>query len=167
MGYHIEYLFFMPDMRHSPTIYCFLLTLMACAKQGFPPGGPVDKAPSQVISTYPSAGATGVDVSTPVIIGFNEWMEQKSLKESIFISPIPEIPPALKGPAKLGRNVTLGRAKNRLGDGKSRVSLVIPDRFGHPLDDGDPDYKGGADARRATSSSRRHAGPYTRNRSAA
>ncbi|MFQ6093991.1 MAG: Ig-like domain-containing protein [bacterium] len=72
-----------------------LLTLLACAKQGFPPGGPEDKTPPEVISSFPPPGATGVDVRTAVSIGFSEWMEKRSLKESIFISPIPKPPPKI------------------------------------------------------------------------
>ncbi|UCE18660.1 MAG: Ig-like domain-containing protein [Gemmatimonadota bacterium] len=56
----------------------------------------MDKIPPEVIATSPPPGATGIDVRTVVTVNFNEWMENKSLKESIFISPIPKSPPKIK-----------------------------------------------------------------------
>ena len=76
------------------------MLLMACAKQGLPPGGPVDTEPPEVISTKPKAGATGVDVRTAVSISFSEWMDTKTLKGSVFISPIPEQAPEVKVKSK-------------------------------------------------------------------
>ena len=73
-----------------------LLTLLACARQGLPPGGPEDTAPPQVISVHPEPGATMVDPHETVTIRFGEWMDKRSLKESIFVSPIPKPAPQIQ-----------------------------------------------------------------------
>jgi len=57
-----------------------------------PPGGPQDKTPPQVISTLPAVDSTRVSPDVRIEITFSERMEKKKTEESIFISPLPEIP---------------------------------------------------------------------------
>jgi len=69
--------------------FILILTLFACAKQGYPPGGPVDKRPPYIISTNPKMDTTNVPVNTKIEIIFSEPVEHRSCEESIFITPFP------------------------------------------------------------------------------
>jgi len=60
-----------------------------CAKQGFPPGGPLDDVPPEVISTWPRPNSVSVDVTSPIWVEFSEVMDRRSTEPSIFISPNP------------------------------------------------------------------------------
>jgi hypothetical protein len=57
-----------------------------------PPGGPQDKTPPRVISTFPSGDSTGVSADIEIELTFSDRMEKKKTEESIFIAPLPEIP---------------------------------------------------------------------------
>lgn len=76
------------------------LSFLSCAKKGMPPGGPEDKTPPQVISTFPPADSTQVSPDVKIEITFSERMGEKKTEESIFLSPLPEIPWELS----LGKN---------------------------------------------------------------
>lgn len=65
------------------------LILMACASEGFPPGGPEDKRPPEILSVVPANDSVEVALNTDVIIEFSERMDKNSVEESIFISPYP------------------------------------------------------------------------------
>jgi len=62
---------------------------MSCARQGFPPGGPVDKCPPYVLATNPKSDSTNVPLDTKIEIEFSEAVEERSVEESIFITPFP------------------------------------------------------------------------------
>lgn len=64
-----------------------LVLFAACAKQGMPPGGPVDKLPPRVIQTIPAANATFVDPHVRVKVMFNEWLNTRTVEDAVFISP--------------------------------------------------------------------------------
>ena len=66
-----------------------LLLLAACAKQGFPPGGPVDKHPPQILSTSPEMGSINVPLDSEPQVVFSEAVDRASCEESIFITPYP------------------------------------------------------------------------------
>ena len=65
------------------------LSLLFCAKQGFPPGGPQDRTPPEVIRTVPVSGAIHVDPGIKVQIWFSEGVKPVSAKDAIFITPYP------------------------------------------------------------------------------
>ncbi|MFQ6031870.1 MAG: Ig-like domain-containing protein, partial [Candidatus Zixiibacteriota bacterium] len=69
-----------------------ILFFFYCAKEGMPPGGPVDTIPPEVISVSPQPDSTGVDLSSKIEITFSERMSGKPTEESIFISPFPKKP---------------------------------------------------------------------------
>ena len=71
------------------------LLLCSCAKQGFPPGGPVDKTSPEVVSTSPACNSTGVSPQTPIEVTFSERMDRESVQEAIYIFPVLERPPEL------------------------------------------------------------------------
>ncbi len=64
-----------------------ILLAAACAKQGMPPGGPVDETPPQIISTTPAPQSTFVDRNIKVEVVFNEWINSRNIEEAVFISP--------------------------------------------------------------------------------
>ena len=66
-----------------------LLTLMSCARQGFPPGGSEDKMPPVVGGTTPANGAVNVAGDTQVVFDFSEPVDEKSVEDNLFIVPIP------------------------------------------------------------------------------
>ncbi|MBN2413968.1 Ig-like domain-containing protein [candidate division KSB1 bacterium] len=70
-------------------VFIPIIIFLACAKQGFPPGGPVDKRPPNVIETEPKKDTTNVPVDTKIEILFSEPVEHQSCEESIFITPFP------------------------------------------------------------------------------
>ena len=61
--------------------------LFACAKEGFPPGGPEDKTPPEIVHTAPEQGATMVDHYSSVQVWFSERIEPRSAGDAIFITP--------------------------------------------------------------------------------
>jgi hypothetical protein len=64
----------------------FALVLAGCAGQVQPGGGPVDTIPPAVIRTVPDSGATHVSTSS-IELEFSEYVDRRSVEESIFISP--------------------------------------------------------------------------------
>ena len=70
-------------------IALFVLTVLSCAKQGFPPGGPVDKIPPSLVKSTPSQLAVNVPKKEPVVFEFSESMDTKSVEDNLFIVPIP------------------------------------------------------------------------------
>ncbi len=70
------------------TAVTFIL-LLSCARQGFPPGGPVDKTPPSIVYTIPATDSLNVPVDTFVEIGFSEAVEPYSAEASLFITPYP------------------------------------------------------------------------------
>ncbi|NOY59495.1 MAG: Ig-like domain-containing protein [Calditrichaeota bacterium] len=63
------------------------ILLFSCAKQGFPPGGPVDRKPPSIIRTNPANNSTNVPQDTRVEIYFSEAVERRSCERSLFITP--------------------------------------------------------------------------------
>ena len=66
--------------------------LFQCAKEGMPPGGPVDTISPEVISVSPKPDTTEIDLNSKIEITFSERMLTKRTEESIFVSPLPEKP---------------------------------------------------------------------------
>ncbi|MCP4631299.1 MAG: hypothetical protein GY855_00115 [candidate division Zixibacteria bacterium] len=70
-----------------------LLLFLGCAKNIAPPGGPEDKTSPEVISVFPSAGATEVDLDSNIEIEFSEAINKTGITDGIFISPLFEDEP--------------------------------------------------------------------------
>ena len=62
------------------------LSLLSCAGQQAPQGGPIDTDPPHIVSTFP-ANYTTRFFGERIILEFNEYVDQRSVEESIFISP--------------------------------------------------------------------------------
>jgi hypothetical protein len=71
----------------------FLILLsFHCAKEGMPPGGPVDTTPPKVAVVYPPPDSTGVDINSKIKITFSERMQPESVEGALFVSPFPKTP---------------------------------------------------------------------------
>ena len=70
----------------------FLLTILllalatACAKQGFPNGGPKDETPPVVIGTEPANGSPYFNAKE-FVINFDEYVQVNNAEENILVSP--------------------------------------------------------------------------------
>ncbi|OPX22114.1 MAG: hypothetical protein B1H02_06605, partial [Candidatus Latescibacteria bacterium 4484_107] len=62
----------------------------SCAKRGFPPGGPEDKTPPEIVATQPAGGALNVALDEKIEISFSERMDPRSVEKATFVSPNPE-----------------------------------------------------------------------------
>ncbi len=80
-------------MLQNKLIILFSFSLFAifayygCASKRAPGGGPVDKIPPQVISTFPTADSIGIKDLSVIQITFSESIDESSIANSIFISP--------------------------------------------------------------------------------
>jgi hypothetical protein len=74
------------DVLKIPVVFFLLLS---CAKQAFPPGGPIDKRPPFIIDTAPKRDTTDVPLDSDVEFVFSEPVDRTSCEESIFITPFP------------------------------------------------------------------------------
>jgi len=76
------------EVRHLLFLF-LLICICTCANQGFPPGGPVDNTPPQIVSTYPEPNSLNVTRRTNVELEFTEKIDSRSVQNAIFISPNP------------------------------------------------------------------------------
>ena len=114
--------------------FLFSILCIGCAKQGFPPGGPLDETAPEVIRTVPTPDATGVPADAAIRIRFSEPMERRTVESAVFVAPNPlgtirfrwrgdEVNVLLAEPLRPDRTyvVTVGadardRRRNALGD---------------------------------------------------
>ena len=68
------------------TLYLCLLILFSCASVKAPQGGPLDSEPPKLISTSPAI-LTDLTQGQKIILSFNEFIKEKSLKNAIEIFP--------------------------------------------------------------------------------
>jgi len=65
------------------------LILIKCAMQSLPSGGPPDKTPPEIISVYPNADSIQVGIYlNKIILTFSERMNEGTLPNNLFISPL-------------------------------------------------------------------------------
>jgi hypothetical protein len=79
----------LPTWKHL--VGTLLYTLLSfffvdCAGQVPPDGGPIDREPPRIISTYPAPYTTRFN-DTKIVLEFDEYVDRRSVQESIFISP--------------------------------------------------------------------------------
>lgn len=67
----------------------FSIILSACAREGFPPGGPEDRTPPQLVEAAPAKNATRVPLSAHLEFTFSEKIDHASFEQALFISPAP------------------------------------------------------------------------------
>ncbi len=113
---------------------CLGLVFLHCAGQQPPPGGPVDTTSPAIIRTLPDTNATNIRPES-IELEFSEYVDRRSVEESIFLSPYAGKPEFdwsgttlnIRFPEKLKDNrtyvLTVGtdvvdvRARNRMGTG--------------------------------------------------
>jgi len=133
-------------------LFFFSLAWIACAKQGFPPGGPVDKFPPEVVETFPAQGALGVGRNVTVQIRFDERIQARDAADAVFISPYPGDDVKMKisgrnvqirfpGPLLSDRTyvITLGTAIQDLRGNALKKSFTLAFSTGPVLDTGEID----------------------------
>ncbi len=76
----------MVKRAEAKLILFVLLFLLRCAGQIPPGGGPVDVIPPQIVKTYPSNGTTNFRDDF-IEITFSEYVDKRSVRDAIFISP--------------------------------------------------------------------------------
>jgi hypothetical protein len=78
----------MTEKKHNLRFLLVFLGMMlpACAGQVNPGGGPVDSEPPLIIRTFPDTNSVRVQTSR-VELEFNEYVDRRSVEESIFFSP--------------------------------------------------------------------------------
>ncbi|HKZ22716.1 MAG TPA: Ig-like domain-containing protein, partial [candidate division Zixibacteria bacterium] len=71
----------------SALIFSFTIIFLGCAKKGFPPGGPADITPAEVIETFPPSGSTKIEPTAQLKITFSEKMQKKLTQEAVLLFP--------------------------------------------------------------------------------
>ncbi len=66
-----------------------VMVIAACARQGFPPGGPEDKTPPELATVTPEPLTPNVPTGTSVIFEFSKPMSKRTVEDNLFIVPIP------------------------------------------------------------------------------
>ncbi|WP_291065410.1 MULTISPECIES: Ig-like domain-containing protein [unclassified Empedobacter] len=71
-----------------------ILTVISCARQGSPTGGPKDETPPVFLKADPDTLATNVDLNLQeAIINFDEYILLKEYSKNVVVSPSFQIPP--------------------------------------------------------------------------
>ena len=90
----------MLNARHLLLIGCLscagLLLLTQCAVRKAPGGGPEDKTPPSIISTFPVPDSTGVLTLEYIEVEFDEPIDQTSVRNQVWLSPEPPTAPEIK-----------------------------------------------------------------------
>ncbi|HHS12177.1 MAG TPA: hypothetical protein ENN03_00250 [bacterium] len=76
-------------MKWAFFLIILVLFLWACAKEGFPPGGPEDIIPPEIIDTEPQNRAVRVKPDQKIVFIFSEPVEPRSAEGAVFITPLP------------------------------------------------------------------------------
>ena len=64
-----------------------ILMMAACARQGRPPGGPVDETPPALVSVSPESLAVSVAVDAPLVFGFSEKLDRRGFRSNLRFAP--------------------------------------------------------------------------------
>ncbi|MFV0181007.1 Ig-like domain-containing protein [Empedobacter falsenii] len=85
-----------------------ILTVISCARQGSPTGGPKDETPPVFLKAAPDTLATNVDVNLQeVTINFDEYIILKEYSKNVVISPSFQIPPIVTPQALAKKNISI------------------------------------------------------------
>ncbi len=74
-------------MRYHLVVALLILLALACAKRGFPPGGPEDRTPPYVTEVFPQSGSTRVSRSSKLSVTFSESMKKRTVETGIIVNP--------------------------------------------------------------------------------
>ncbi len=73
--------------RFGVTAFCALFLFSGCAKRLPPPGGPKDVTPPKPIRFIPGDGATNVPQNTPIVVEFDEPVDDNPAAVTIYPKP--------------------------------------------------------------------------------
>ena len=73
-------------MKHLPLIVAMMLLMAACAKQGYPTGGPKDTQPPQALGAKPANESRNFD-ARQFYIEFDEYVVLKNADANVLVSP--------------------------------------------------------------------------------
>lgn len=120
-----------------------------CAKRGFPPGGPEDLTPPQILEVYPANNSLMVEPSVEIRLSFSERMDRTSTEKSVFITPLSDVPfefkwernkLILRPPQHLEKDktyvITVGTNAQDLHNNKLEKSYSFAFSTGEELDSG-------------------------------
>lgn len=135
-------------MKHLLSLLFLILIFSGCANQLPPGGGPIDKEPPVVFKTFPESGTLNYNKNY-VEFEFNEYINKRSVLNSIFISPYFKEDIEIKWsgkrmriifPEKLKENktyvVTLGTDITDLRGNKLAETTTLRFSTGEKIDDG-------------------------------
>lgn len=85
-----------------------ILTVISCARQGSPTGGPKDETPPVFLKADPDTLATNVDVNLQeATINFDEYIILKEYSKNVVVSPSFQIPPIVTPQALAKKNISI------------------------------------------------------------
>ncbi len=97
---------------------------LACASEGFPPGGPEDKVPPVLIASDPAERAVNAEPNQPIILEFDEIIDERladQIGDFILINPdVPEFE------AELNDNKVTLTSQEALLDGVTYSVTILP-----------------------------------------
>lgn len=80
--------------RVKPHLLLLLLPVLfigmgvaGCAKEGMPPGGPVDETAPGLVEIFPEPGSIDVSRGQPIVFRFSEAMNRRSVERALFFTP--------------------------------------------------------------------------------
>ncbi|WP_413533390.1 Ig-like domain-containing protein [Empedobacter brevis] len=85
-----------------------ILTVISCARQGSPTGGPKDETPPVFLKANPDTLATNVDVNLQeATINFDEYIVLKEYSKNVVASPSFQVPPIVTPQALAKKNISI------------------------------------------------------------
>ncbi len=112
-------------MRSGIVVGVAILTIgLACASEGFPPGGPEDKVPPVLIASDPAERAVNAEPNQPIVLEFDEIIDER-LADQIgdFIHINPDVP---EFEAELDDNKITLTSQEALLDGVTYSVTILP-----------------------------------------
>ena len=80
----------------SGLILSIFLIFICCAKIEYPPGGPEDKTPPEIVSAQPQVNQLEVARDSQIRIEFSEKIAGEDIIQQVYIVPEPDQPPVIK-----------------------------------------------------------------------
>ena len=112
-------------MRPGVVVGVAIVTIgLACASEGFPPGGPEDKVPPVLIASDPAERAVNAEPNQPILLEFDEIIDERladQIGDFILINPdVPEFE------AQLDDNKITLTSQEPLLDGVTYSVTILP-----------------------------------------
>lgn len=73
-------------MTRTAALALAAFLIVSCAGQAPPPGGPEDRTPPEIITTYPEPYSTYYS-DRMIVLEFSEYVDRRSLESAVFVSP--------------------------------------------------------------------------------